>query len=99
MARSPRFEWDPLPDFLDRRRHGSSSAEVVSVFVDHHSLLIDDHDHFHGADRFALLGLSSSLRVLFICHCDRAKGGVGRLISAGKASRKEQIKCVVRLES
>ena len=69
------------------------------MFVDHHSLLIDDHDHFHGADRFALLGLSSSLRVLFICHCDRAKGGVGRLISAGKASRKEQIKRVVRLES
>jgi uncharacterized DUF497 family protein len=52
--------------------------------------LIDDPDHSEGEDRFILLGLSSSLRVLVVAHCYRSEGNVIRIISASKATREEQ---------
>lgn len=91
MAPALRFEWDPAKDRLNRRRHGVSFAEAASVFVDDHALLIDDPDHSHGEDRFVFLGLSSSLRVLLVCHFCRAEGGLVRLISARKADKQEQL--------
>jgi hypothetical protein len=36
-----------------------------------------------------LLGISSRLRLLIVCHCYRADDGVIRLISARKATRQE----------
>ncbi len=41
-------------------------------------------------ERFLLLGLSSSLRLLVVAHCYRAEGNVIRIISARKATREEQ---------
>ncbi|MBM3576037.1 MAG: BrnT family toxin [Alphaproteobacteria bacterium] len=38
---------------------------------------------------FVLLGLSSALRLLVVCHCCRGDGGVIRFISARKATTKE----------
>jgi hypothetical protein len=35
------------------------------------------------------MGLSSSLRVLVVCHCHREEGNVIRIISARKATAKE----------
>jgi len=52
--------------------------------------LIDDPDHSADEDRFLLLGLSSSLRLLVVAHCYREARGVVRNISARKATRKEQ---------
>jgi uncharacterized protein len=40
--------------------------------------------------RFLLLGLSSTLRVLVVCHCVRESGNVIRIISARKADRSER---------
>ena len=40
-------------------------------------------------DRFILLGVSHSLRVILVCHCYRSEGNVIRIISARKASPKE----------
>ena len=99
MSQTLRFEWDPAKDSLNRRRHGVSFAEATSVFVDDHALLIDDPDHSHSEDRFVLLGLSSSLRVLLVCHCDRVEGGVVRLISARKADKQEQHEYFTRFQS
>ena len=90
MAQDVRFEWDEAKDRLNRRRHGVSFAEATSVFLDEHALLIDDPDHSLSEERFVLLGVSSTLRVLLVCHCYRADGGVVRLVSARKADRQEQ---------
>lgn len=37
-------------------------------------------------DRFVLLGISSTLRVMVVCHCYREQGNLIRIISARKAS-------------
>jgi len=47
-----------------------------SVFVDERAKLIDDPDHSEDEDRFVLLGLSSALRLLLVCHCYRSESNV-----------------------
>ena len=88
--RELRFEWDENKSRLNRKRHGVSFPEAQSVFLDDHPLLIDDPDHSVDEPRFLLLGLSSSLRVLVVCHCVRQAGNVIRIISARKADRSER---------
>ena len=51
--------------------------------------MIDDPDHFEDEDRFVLLGLSSSLRLLLVCDCYRENGHTIRIISARKATSGE----------
>ena len=85
-----RFEWDPRKAAANRRKHGVSFEDAQSVFADERARLIDDPDHSDEEDRFVLLGLSSSLRLLVVAHCYRAQGNVIRIISARKATREEQ---------
>jgi uncharacterized DUF497 family protein len=83
------FEWDDQKDSANRRKHGVSFAEAHTVFFDERALLISDPDHAAGEDRFVLLGLSSALRTLVVCHCYR-RGTVVRIISARKADAQER---------
>lgn len=69
-----RFEWDERKSNANRRKHGVSFEEAQSAFADEHGLLIDDPDHSASEARFVLLGMSSALRVLVVCHCYRASG-------------------------
>lgn len=85
-----RFEWDPNKDRLNRRKHGVSFREAQTVFFDEHARLIDDPDHSDVEDRFVILGLSSALRALVVCHCYRRGGDVIRIISARKADPGER---------
>ncbi len=66
-----------------------SFDEAKSVFVDERAKLIDDPDHSEAEDRFVLLGLSSALRLLLVCHGYRSESNVIRIISARKANAKE----------
>ena len=84
------FEWDPNKDAANRRKHGVSFQEAVSVFVDEHALLIPDPIHSRDEERFVLLGVSARLRTLVVCHCLRDRGDVIRVISARKANRMER---------
>ena len=84
-----RFEWDKRKDGSNRKKHGVSFEEAQTVFFDDRALLIDDPDHSDDEDRFVLLGLSSKLRVLVVCHCYR-RGHVIRIISARKADPSER---------
>jgi len=85
-----RFEWAPSKDRSNQRKHGVSFDEASTVFVDERALLISDPDHSDDEDRFVLLGLSASLRVLLVCHCYRSSEEVIRIISARKAGRSER---------
>ena len=60
------------------------------MFYDEQALLIPDPDHSEAEDRFVLLGLAASLRVLVVCHCYREAKGTIRIISARKATRSER---------
>ena len=85
-----RIEWDLRKAALNQKKHGVSFDDAATVFSDERARLIDDPDHSATEDRFLLLGLSSSLRILVVAHCYRAGGNVIRLISARKATREER---------
>ena len=83
------FEWDNRKAELNKKKHGVSFEEAATVFDDADALQIFDPDHSEEEDRFILLGMSSILRVLVVCHCFRASDDTIRIISARKATRNE----------
>jgi hypothetical protein len=84
------FEWDPKKAAANLRKHGVSFHDAQTVFADDRARLIDDSDHSAQEDRFVLLGLSGSLRLLVVVHSYRAEGNAVPIISARKATRAEQ---------
>jgi uncharacterized protein len=85
-----RFDWDPAKARDNLRKHGVSFEEARTVFSDDQAILIADPEHSDEEERFVLLGLSSTLRVLTVVHCYRASDEVIRIISARKATRSER---------
>lgn len=83
------FEWDEVKAKANLKKHGISFEEARSVFLDDHARMIPDPDHSVDEERFVLLGYSSNLKLLVVCHCHRAEGRVIRIISARKATRHE----------
>ncbi len=84
-----RFEWDDRKAAANVKKHGVSFEVAKTVFFDERAKLIDDPDHSNDEERYVLLGLSSGLRLLLVCHCYRGAGNVIRIISARKASARE----------
>ena len=85
-----RFDWDPDKAAANQKKHGVSFEEAQSVFYDERALFEDDPDESPGEKRFILIGLSGSLRLLVVCHCERGAGNLIRIISARKAIKPEQ---------
>ena len=84
------FEWDARKERENRRKHGVSFEEAKTVFFDENAVEFYDDVHSPWEDRFLMLGLSGRLRVLLVCHCLRERGTIIRIISARKATKKEQ---------
>lgn len=84
------FEWDEQKNASNLRKHGVSFEEAQTVFLDDHALFMLDPDHPEDEERFLLLGMSSAVRTLVVCHCYRASNEVIRIISARKAGRDER---------
>jgi uncharacterized DUF497 family protein len=84
------FEWDGRKESANRKKHGVSFEEARSAFLDENARVLPDPEHSEEEERFVLLGLSTSLRILVVCHCYRQKDEVIRIISARKADREEQ---------
>lgn len=84
-----RFDWDEKKSRQNIRKHGVSFEEAQSVFLDDHGMRFYDPDHSEDEDRFLMLGLSFTLRILVVCHCYRERDDVIRIISARKATRQE----------
>ena len=85
-----RFEWDKRKAQENRRKHGVSFQEAETVFYDDYALFADDPDHSSDEERFVIMGLSSSLRTLVVCHCYRSDDDVIRIITARRAGSEEQ---------
>jgi uncharacterized protein len=81
-----RFEWDPAKASANVKKHGIGFDEAKSVFADDRAKLIADPAHSNDEDRFVLLGLSTKLKLLVVCHCYRSKNNTIRIISARKAT-------------
>jgi uncharacterized protein len=91
-----RFEWDPRKAKANLQKHGVSFEEAQSVFYDEHALLHEDPQPLHEEERFVLLGLSASLRLLVVVHALRDRDVI-RIISARKATRLETREYEIRL--
>ena len=84
------FEWDKKKERINIRKHGISFEEARTVFYDEKAIQFFDPDHSEDEDRFLLLGISSKLRILIVCHCFRESETVIRLFSARKADKDEE---------
>ncbi len=83
------FSWDRQKDLSNRVKHGISSDEASSVFLDEQARLIADPDHSANEDRFVLLGLSYAMRLLIVVHVYLDNDEIIRIISARKATKSE----------
>ena len=85
------FEWDNRKAGANLRAHGVSFEEAKSVFFDDYAIQYFDEDHSDDAEeRFLMLGMSNLSRILLVVHWFRASDNVIRIISARKATKKEQ---------
>jgi uncharacterized DUF497 family protein len=83
------FDWEPVKAKENLRKHGISFDEAQTVFYDDYAMEFYDDTHSEYEDRFLLLGLSSRLRLIMVCHCCRESESVIRIISARKATANE----------
>jgi uncharacterized DUF497 family protein len=91
-----RFEWDSRKAKSNEKKHGVSFEEARSVFFDEQALLLEDPRPLREEERFILLGLSASLRLLVVVHAVRERDVI-RIISARIATRLEAREYEIRL--
>ena len=82
------FEWDAEKGDANVQKHGVSFEEASTVFGDPLSMTIHDPDHSGDEDRFVLMGMSQTGRLIVVVHTDRADAL--RLISARLAEPHER---------
>jgi uncharacterized protein len=85
-----RFEWDDAKNRDNQRKHRVSFDEAQTVFFDENAVEFYDNKHSNEEDRFLLLGVSSKMRILMVCHCLRKDNAIIRIISARKATKNEK---------
>jgi len=83
------FEWDQTKAELNLKKHGISFEEAKTIFDDENARLILDPEHSEKEERFILLGMSYTLKILTVVHCYRDNEGVIRIISARKSTKNE----------
>lgn len=81
------FEWDRREAERNRRKHGVTFDEVVTIFFDPRELMIDDPDHSIREERFVSIGMSRTGRLLVVGYTER--GSTIRLIFARRATPPE----------
>jgi len=84
------FEWDEGKNKSNRRKHKVSFEDAQTVFLDENAIRFFDPDHSADEDRFLMLGMSFTLRVLIVSHCYKQNDSIIRIISARKADKQEQ---------
>ncbi|MDX8410017.1 MAG: BrnT family toxin [Mariprofundales bacterium] len=84
------FEWDERKNQANKRKHKVSFEEAQAVFLDENATRYFDPDHFDDENRFVMIGMSFTLRVLVVCHCYRSGDSIIRIISARRADKQEQ---------
>ncbi|MDJ0819050.1 MAG: BrnT family toxin [Desulfobacterales bacterium] len=84
------FSWDDRKNLANQKKHRVSFEEAQTVFFDEHAIEYDDPDHSDSEDRYLMLGNSYRIRVLVVNYTLRKKDTEIRIISARKATKKEQ---------
>ena len=85
-----RFEWDEEKNRLNRSKHRIDFSEAATIFLNTPLQVFFDPDHSEAEDRFVAIGISIHSRTLVVVHCESHRGTVVRIISARKATKREQ---------
>jgi uncharacterized DUF497 family protein len=62
------FEWDQEKAKLNKKKHNVSFEEAATIFHDPHSITIFDDDHTEKEERWITIGISTSGKLLIVCH-------------------------------
>ena len=85
-----KFSWDKAKAKSNKKKHGISFEEAMTVFYDDYAIEFYDESHSQlTEDRFLLLGMSVKARILLVCHCYYEDEATIRIISARKATKLE----------
>lgn len=90
VTRGLSFEWDERKAAINKEKHGLPFDEARTAFFDENALLLYDPDHSEGEDRFILMGLSARRKIVVVSHLYKEAEQVIRIISARKATRREE---------
>ena len=83
-----KFEWDEKKAFSNKKKHGVSFCEAVTVFGDTLAITFSDPEHSIIEERFITFGFSELNRLIVVAHTE-GKGRT-RIISARIATRQER---------
>ncbi len=86
------FEWDENKNLTNYQKHGVWFEEAQTLWADELSREFFDPEHSEEEDRFIRVGHSTSSRLLLVVFCEREDGNKIRIVSARKATTKEQEK-------
>ncbi len=84
------FEWNSEKAALNIAKHGVSFEEAASTWDDETAVTRNDFPHSWDEERFLRLGFSSMANLLLVVHCLHDAQGAIRIISARKATRREE---------
>ena len=82
------FTWDVRKAAANLKKHRTDFREAATIFDDPLSTTFPDLDHSERQQRFLTIGQSLQQRVLVVAHTE--EGDTIRIISARKATRREQ---------
>ena len=82
------YEWSSGKAAANRKRHGISFEDAVTVFLDPLALTYPDPDHSVDERQEITIGHTIRQEFVFVSHCDR--GDRIRIISARLATRAER---------
>ncbi len=82
------FTWDEIKAERNFIKHEVSFEETKTIFSDPYFIDFFDPDHSDDEDRYVIIGMSVSQRILIASYTERQ--GQIRLISSRKATRKER---------
>ncbi len=85
-----RFVWDEEKNRENQRKHRVSFEEAVTIFAGLPLQVFHDPDHSIDEERYIAVGVSEKNRVLLVVHCENETGSEVRIISARKATKREQ---------
>jgi hypothetical protein len=85
-----RFEWDERKNRANRTKHGIWFEEALAAFDDPDARVFLDPEHSEEEDRFILVAVGATGRLLMVVHTYRETESIIRIISARLATKQER---------
>ncbi len=87
-----KFIWDEEKNATNKKKNGISFEDALTVFFSAPLFVFHDPDHSTEEDRYIAFGFSALSNILAVVHVENESGKIVRIISARKATRREQKK-------